>query len=108
MADRIKEVGGVGELLEFPGHHAFLGFPIEWTLNQWQVNTWPAYNAMVDFIAGEQDSIVVAKDWPRDLSFDWTVVMTGIIALVCFPLYGPFMLVVGVVKAGLAFSSVVH
>ena len=36
-----KSGGGGVVFKEFPGHHAFLGFPIQWTLNSWQTNTWP-------------------------------------------------------------------
>ena len=92
LADRITAVGGKGEYKEFPGHHAFLGFPIQWTLNSWQTNTWPAYNAMVDFITGVDDAAVLAPNWPRDIPFDWTLVATVAISFLVFPFYAPLIL----------------
>ena len=79
---------------EFPGHHAFLGFPIQWSFNSWQTNTWPAYNAMVDFITGVEGAAVLccAPQWPRDIPFDWSVVVTVVVSLLVFPLYAPLIL----------------
>ena len=36
-------------LIEYPAHHAFIGFPIAWNL-QWQQDTWPAFLEILGFL----------------------------------------------------------
>eukprot|EP00039_Didymoeca_costata_P007435 m.99850 g.99850 ORF g.99850 m.99850 type:complete len:491 (-) comp13685_c0_seq2:1158-2630(-) len=85
-ASKLKAAGVKTTLLEYPGHHGFMGFPIQWTLGRWKMNTLPGYIEMFKFITGGNEPII-APEWPRDLGFDFSMLVILIICLLLLPIY---------------------
>lgn len=50
-------------LIEYPAHHAFIGFPVAWNF-QWQQDTWPAFLEIVGFL-GEFRGVALGTGWAQ-------------------------------------------
>lgn len=86
MHRRFTAMGKTTELRIYPGHHAYLGFPVQWVGNLWRKNAWPSYCDIVRFLTGSEENMAKAANWPRKVPFDWTV---SIFILLCLAL--PFV-----------------
>eukprot|EP00038_Savillea_parva_P031028 m.82376 g.82376 ORF g.82376 m.82376 type:complete len:459 (+) comp9461_c0_seq1:223-1599(+) len=84
MNKRLKSLGRTVTLVEYPAHHAFLGFPVAWNFIRWVNDSWPAYHALTRFVL-ERDP-AMPTGWPAPQWLDPTLPFAMIVAIGLLPL----------------------
>ena len=74
LCNTLRGLGRHCEMLNVPGFHSFLGFPIQWTFGWWLVNTVPATEAIAAFLCGGEQPVKKAATC-MPLPFDWSILI---------------------------------